>query len=68
MSIPLTTCLIRKALTDPLALKELVRRMEYNAKFGAFSIWPCRCEGKHLPLSESEHDALIKMMEKEEEK
>ncbi len=49
MSIPISTCLIRKALTDDKALVELQRRLKYNAKAGAMTIFKCtthkpRCE------------------------
>jgi hypothetical protein len=41
MGMPVPVCLFRKALTDDKALAELQRRLKFNKKFGAMSIWPC---------------------------
>ena len=46
MSIPLNACLMKRALTEPEALAELVRRVEHNKKHGAFSFFVCT---KHDP-------------------
>ena len=45
MSMPLSQCLISKAaLGDEAMFNELVSRMKYNLRWGAYSTFPCRCD------------------------
>jgi len=64
MSIPISICMIRKALTDDKVLQELQRRLKYNKKFGSMLIFPC--EGHHNPpcqvLSKEEMEILNKRL------
>lgn len=49
MSVPISTCMIRKALTDDRVLQELQRRLKYNKKFGSMLIFDCK---EHIPKCE----------------
>jgi hypothetical protein len=43
MSMPITACLIAKAVNDQAAYAELLSRWRFNKRCGAMSVWPCRC-------------------------
>ena len=63
MSIPISICMIRKALTDDKILKELKDRLTYNITFGSMLIWDCRCKERHKPLNADEMKILEKKLE-----
>lgn len=58
MSIPITACLMKRALTEPDALAELVKRMEINKKHGSFSIYACTKHEPSCTLSEEQISTL----------
>jgi hypothetical protein len=64
MSLPISVCMIRKALTDDKTLQELQRRLKYNKKFGSMTIFPC--EKHHTPeckmVSPEESEVLNKRL------
>lgn len=64
MSIPISICLIRRAITDDETLQTLQERLQYNKKFGAMTIYGCN---RHQPpcelLSEEEFEVLNKRLE-----
>jgi hypothetical protein len=64
MSLPISTCLIRSALTDDKALLELSKRLKYNKKFGSMLVYGCE---EHKPpctiIDEREADILNKRLE-----
>lgn len=64
MSIPITACLVSKAARgDQAAYAELRRRWLYNQDFGAFSIWPCKCDPPCPEVTEEQVAALSRQIE-----
>lgn len=58
MSIPITACLMKRALTEPDALAELVKRMELNKKHGAFTLCACTKHDPPCELTEAQVSIL----------
>lgn len=58
MSIPISHCLMKRALTEPPAFEALYSRLEHNKKGGSFSVWPCDKHDPPCVLSEAEIRAL----------
>jgi hypothetical protein len=65
MSLPISTCMIRKALTDDEALAELARRLKYNKKFGGMTIFGCVVHKPYCTMiDEREAEILNKRLER----
>ena len=63
MSIPITSCDLRKAL-DKNNFTNLKKAMEFNINFGSFSIFPCRGHffKKKCEFTEQEENIIFKKL------
>lgn len=58
MSYPISVCMVCRALTEDVVLKDLETRLKYNIKFGSVLIYNCECGPKHEPLTDAEFETL----------
>jgi hypothetical protein len=68
MSVPIPVCLLRKALTNEMALKDLYNRLKVNFKSGHMLIWGCKHEPRCKDLTDEEFDLLVKKTKEMEDK
>lgn len=61
MSTPISACRVyRAALGDEKAFARLVEDMEYNLRWGAFTVFPCQCQPPCTVPTEQQIDDLNK--------
>ncbi len=65
--MPISICMIKKAVTDDDTLAELSRRLKYNKRFGVMTIWPCERHKPKCEITGKEQEILNERLKKLDE-
>ena len=58
MSLPVSACMMIRACKNEEAYQGLLKRMRYNIKHGAFTVYDCKCDPPCTPPTDAEAKQL----------